>query len=295
MNGYLLTVFWIISILHVSAQDQLNHEKKIYTNPDQKVFINKDQPVYFKVSLSPDKESPSYILPSGPNEKYANPMYFDSEGHNTLRSSFIAAPSNKQAITPKRDVVFDMYADGIAPVTRLTIVHNAKHIRNNKTYYSKGLKLRFDARDATSGVESTYVSINMSAYQEYSKIQSSFDDEKEYTVKYYSVDHVGNVEVPLSEKFNVDNSAPITTFTIIGHSKGKALSSKAVIALSSKDTLSGVSRILYSINEGTEKVYTAPIPLSILKDGKSKINYYAIDNVGNKEEVKVISANAMEK
>ncbi|HEY4785651.1 MAG TPA: hypothetical protein VIH57_06365, partial [Bacteroidales bacterium] len=81
-----------------------------------------------------------------------------------------------------------------------------------------------------------------------------------------------------------------TSFEIIGESKGKVLSSKASIRLFSKDTLSGVNHIFYSINEEAEKVYTGPIPLALLKDGKSKINYYAVDNVGNKEEVRVISA-----
>lgn len=45
-----------------------------------------------------------------------------------------------------------------------------------------------------------------------------------------------------------------------------------------------------SINGGPEGIYSAPIPLAVLKDGKSKILFYAIDNVGNKEEPKVISA-----
>ena len=48
--------------------------------------------------------------------------------------------------------------------------------------------------------------------------------------------------------------------------------------------------IYYSINDGSEKIYTEPIPLSLLSDGKSKIHYFAIDNVGNKEESKVLAA-----
>jgi hypothetical protein len=82
----------------------------------------------------------------------------------------------------------------------------------------------------------------------------------------------------------------VTSFKIIGESKGNVLSSKASISLSAIDTLSGVKHIIYSINDGPEKVYTVPIPLSVLKDGKSKIRYYSIDNVGNKEEAKVIAA-----
>lgn len=294
MNRCLLTGLFCILILQVYGQEQLTHEKKIYVGPDQKVYINKNLPVYFKVSLSPDEKSPSYILPGKPTEKYANPMYFDTEGLNTLRSPSAVDPVTKQVIMPKRDILFGMFADGKPPITKLKLTHSSRHIKNKTTFYNKGITPEFESNDATSGVDATYVSVNASPYQEYSKVQLNFDQEKEYIIKYYSVDRVGNAEVPRSETFSIDNTAPITSFTIIGQSKGKMLSSKASIALSSKDTLSGISRILYSINESDEKVYTAPIPLSVLKDGKSKIKYYAIDNVGNKEEVKVISANTEE-
>lgn len=276
--------------LSLMAQEQLKHEKKVYVSPDKKVFINKDQPVYFKVSLSPDDNAPSYVISSPQSGKYANPMYFDSEGVNTFRSPYAVDPKTKKIVEPKRDVLFDVYADGIAPSTHSKLSGANKHLRNGVVYFGKGLKIDFVSKDEISGVDGTYASVNMSVYQEISKIQAGFDAEKEYLVAFYSVDHVGNVEKPKTEKFSVDLSAPVTVFQIIGESKGKVLSAKASISLSSKDTLSGVARIMYSISDGPEKVYTTPIPLSVLKDGKSKISYYAIDNVGNKEETKIISA-----
>ena len=277
-------------VIGIFAQEPLKHERKIYVSPEKRVYVNKAQPIYFKISLSADDNGQTYTLPSEQTPKYANPMYIDAEGLNTLRSPYAVDPATKKIVEPKRDVLFDLYADGIAPVTKIKFINTGKHMRNGIIYYGRGLKSDFIAKDEMSGVEGTYVSLDKAVYQDITKSQTILDQEKEYIIAYYSVDHVGNVETPKTEKFSIDLSAPITSFTIIGESKGKVLSSKAAIGLTAKDTLSGVAKILYSINDGPEKVYTTPIPMAVLKDGKSKINYYAIDNVGNKEEMKVISA-----
>jgi hypothetical protein len=271
------------------AQEQLNHPKKVFVSPEGKIFINKEAPIYFRVATSPDDNAPSYLLPSEETKKYSNPMYFDTEGKNTLRSPSAVDPVTKKTIQPLRDVLFEMYSDGKTPLTGADIVTNKKKITGAVVYYGKETKIDFKAADEVSGVEASYVSVNGSAYTQITKENSSFGEEKDFSVKYYSVDNVGNVETPKELKFSIDLSAPQTKLSIIGENKGKVLSSKAAISLTSKDTLSGVSRIMYSINDGPEKVYTTPIPLSILKEGETKIVYYAVDNVGNTEDQKVIS------
>ena len=156
-------------------------------------------------------------------------------------------------------------------------------------FYGNDVGISFTASDEISGTEATYVSIDKSDYQDFSKLKPVFDSEKEYVITYYSVDRVGNAEKPKTEKFFVDLTPPKTSFKIVGESKGKVLSSKASISLTAKDSLSGVNRIVYSINDGPEKTYISPIPLTVLQNGKSKITYYAIDNVGNKEDARVIA------
>ncbi len=286
LSSFLASLF----LASATAQIQLQHDKKVYVSADKKVYINKDQPIYFRISTSPDANAPSYILPSEQTAQYANPMYFDTEGRNTLRSPSAVDSITKKTILPKQDVQFDMYADGINPATTMHITGSDKHISHNKIYYGQGLKMALKAKDGISGVDKTYISINETPYTDFAAITSPFEMQKEYTIKYYSVDNVGNVEVPLTISFETDYTAPLTNFKILGESKGNVLSSKASISLTSIDTLSGVKAIMYSINDASAKVYTAPIPLSVLKDGKSKIRYYAIDYVGNKEEERIIAA-----
>jgi hypothetical protein len=289
MNRIILLVIILLNVsLVVNSQTQLVHQKKVFVSPAGKIYFNKALPVYFRVSTSPDENAPSYLLKSESSPKYSNPMYFDSEGKNTLRSPSAVDTATKKVIEPKQDILFDVYADGAAPSTSIKITSNKKYIADKTTYYGKNTKTEITSTDDVSGVEALLVSVNNAAYQN-TTAALTFDEEKDYDVKYYSVDNVGNVESPGSIKFSVDITAPKTTLAIIGENKGKVLSSKASILLSAKDTLSGLNRIVYAINDGAEKVYTAPIPLSVFKDGNTKVSYYAIDNVGNKEDVKVVS------
>lgn len=290
MNRFFLLVILGLNITVFSiAQTPLNHEKKIYVNSEGKIFMNKSLPVYFRVSSSPDPNAPSYLLKSEESAKYSNPMYFDTEGKNTLRSPSAVDTITKKLVEPLRDVVFDVYADGIAPVTSLKISSAKKYLSAKTIFYGKDTRFEVNAKDDVSGVSATYISVNQSPYQDLSKVNLSLDEERDYDLKYYSVDNVGNAETPSGLKFHVDITPPKTTLTIIGENKGNVLSSKAAIQFASTDTLSGVKHIFYSINDGNEKLYTLPIPLSIFKDGNTKISYYAVDNVGNKEDIKVVS------
>jgi len=285
----IFTAFLMILSFGAGAQEQLKHKKNIYTGPDNKIYVNKSLPVYLRIATSPEPNAQSYQLRSEESTKYTNPLYFDTEGRNTIRHPWVVDSVTKKVILPVEDVIFPVYADGVPPITKLKL-NNASHfMKNGVAYFGKSLKLNVEAIDTVSGVEATYLSINQAPYQDINASPKTFEEEKEYKLTYYSVDHVGNVESPKSERFFIDLTAPATSYEIIGEKKGNVLSSKAAIRLVSKDTLSGVNRIIYSINDGTEKTYTSPIPLSVLKDGKSKIQFYAIDNVGNKEAPKVIS------
>ena len=234
-----LSVVLLFLPLKAMAQEPLKHEKKIYSTSDGKIFVNKTLPVYFRIATSPAENAPSFILPSVETAKYANPMYFDTEGRNTLRSPSAVDTTTKKVVLPKHEIIYEIYADGLAPRTKIKLNTASRYIKNGVSYFGKGLKFDFESSDETSGVEATYLSVNKSVYQDFAKSQKAFDEEKEYFVSYYSVDHVGNAESPKTEIFCIDLTAPVTSFKIIGASKGNVLSSKASISLSSKDTCQG--------------------------------------------------------
>lgn len=86
-----------------------------------------------------------------------------------------------------------------------------------------------------------------------------------------------------------DVVAPTTTISIQGQmGQNQWYVSTTTISLSAQDTESGVLRIMYSLDSGLSwAVYSQPITL--FTDGRYTIQYYGIDNTGNREGVKETS------
>ena len=136
-------------------------------------------------------------------------------------------------------------------------------------------------------MKKTYISLNGAAYQLYSDaIQVS--QNAPFNFKYYSVDNVGNIEEVNEVSFEVDVVAPTTTHAFNGDNFGSVYSPRSSFDITSVDSRSGVKTIYYQIDQGTEKRFTNPISLK-LADGDHSITYYAIDQVGNKEEAKTVN------
>ncbi len=265
------------------AQEPLKHTKKMYVDENGRFYANKHLPVYFFISHSASGND-KHLLKSESSPQYSNPMYFDVEGYNTLRSPSKVDTVTKKTILPKSDIRYEVYADGLAPVTYSKFIEAPRYINAKGTvFYGVGLKVELKANDRVSGVEDVYYSINGAAYQKYAS-PVAIASEGNYTVKYYSVDNVGNAEEPKSKTFVVDMTTPITTYKVNGEITNDIISPKASIILSVTDNLSGVKRTYYSFDKGRPILYTRPVTLSHLKDGQHKMTFYSVDNVKNNEK-----------
>ncbi len=270
------------------AQQPLPVQKGWYINDKGRFFVNKHLGVYLWLSFSPDPNSPKHLLKSE-TCKNTNPMYFDTDGYNSIRSPW-EVDSNGRYVMPRHDIVFEVYADGLPPIVSSTFYGAPKYIKAGTIYYGKGLKVKLTATDArpskgltkdvVSGVKAIYYSINGQNYQEY-KNELVFDKEGSYTLKYYAVDNVGNVSNPVEKKFIVDLTPPEIAQNIEGDAVGTVYSPRAKIVLTSTDNLSGVRHIYYSIDGKKPVIYTRPIPITALSTGVHTFEYWSVDNVDN--------------
>ena len=283
---YISSLLFLLLFINANAQEQIKAEKRIYISPKGKMYIQKSLPVYIKIATSPDDNAKSYLLHSEVTKKYSNPMYFDTEGYNTVRSPWEVDTATKQTVYPLRDIIFEVYSDSRAPKTHIKYGNAKRYIRNKIVYLTGNANITLSATDVMSGIQFTYFSIDGAAYSKYSK-PITLDKEKKYTFKYYSVDNVGNVEKVTTKEFNIDLTSPETTLEIKGDKHNNILSARSKIALSSVDNISGVANIYYSIDAGTKRIYKYPISVLSLKEGEHKIDYYAIDDVDNKETIKI--------
>ncbi len=276
---YLLLSLVILTSFSVLSQEQLKHEQRWHIASDSTFYINWHLPAYLRISTSPEPGAKSHLLYSKSSPQFSNPMYLE-KGYNTIRSPWRIDPKTREIILPKQDVVFDVFADADAPVTKANFNKAAKYIRNGVTYYGKGLIISLNSKDALSGVEKVYYSLNGEQFKEYST-EFEVEQEKEYSLKFYAADNVGNAEITNEIKFYLDASAPKVNVSIEGNFVNKIASGSSKVVISTEDGLSGVKQTFYSLNGGKPQLYTQPIPTSTLTDQRPVFLVYSIDNVSN--------------
>lgn len=281
MKKYIVVISLLCLTFILPAQQQLTHQKRRYTAPDGKLYVNKDLPVYLFLSVTPNLND-GVALESKSTADYANPFYFDTEGLNTIKTPYCVDPETRLTVQPPRDVVFEVYADGIAPTTSSSFTGAPRYVSGGTIYYGKGLQVTLTPRDAVSGVEQTLYSLNGTAYQKYTNTLS-MNKEGNQVLKYYAADNVGNFAEPSSRSYVVDLSAPVSTYSTTQPKKGDILSPKASISLASTDNLAGVQVVRYAFDNATDRSYSSRLSLGWLSDGDHTLYYYAKDNVSNEE------------
>lgn len=270
----------ILCVLNTSAQDIPEFKKQHFVDSiSGKIFWNKNIPFGIKVfSTNSTDEVDLY-------SDQANLIYFDTEGLNTIKSPWLIDPVTKNYATPKVDVKFRIYADGLAPITKLTYMDAPKYTKAGNIYIGKNLRINLVASDALSGVNKLLLSINNKDFLEFIDTLS-INQEGKYSIQYLSADHVGNVEDVNSSEFIVDTTAPKTYHSITGIDlKNNIISSTTKITLKAEDESVGIKTTYYAIDGGTFKTYNGGIiPVKELSNGNHSISYYSIDNVKNKEQ-----------
>jgi len=288
MRRIFLLIALSFFILHNGfAQEQLKHEIKYYVAEDGKLFWNKKLPAYIRISPNPTDSG--LLMKSEITKKYTNPYFFDTEGKNKIRSRWATDQESKKAITPQIEVTWEVYVDGIAPVSKFDYKESSRYINGQNFFLGSNLLFDISSVDHNSGVDQVYYSLNGGPFKPVTG-QLKAENEGEKILKYYAVDKVGNVENVKEKKFILDLTPPKTYYNITGISDGEVIALSTKIYLSSEDSLSGVAKTFYRIDDGKDVLYRkgTRIPLANIKDGEHQLYIYSIDKVNNKEPETVV-------
>ena len=272
----------LIIILFSSLQFFAQDTSGIYVSEDGNIYVNRNYGYYFKVSTSKDKNSKHWLLVSHTTPNNTNPLYFSKEGLNYVLSPWAVDTITKKVVRPKFNIVFEIYADGKAPETK---IHNniVAYDRGDSLFFGKDLRIWINAKDNLSGINKIFFSVNSDNFEEYNSDTLAFDTQGEYFLKYYSVDNVGNKEKIHTEHFFIDTSRPLTNLKIIGPHIDNIVSPKCKVSLKPKDAFSGNAKTYYYIDAQSKKIYTRPIDIASLTEGRHVLHYYSVDKVENKE------------
>ena len=282
IHGLFIFLFLVNTSILVFSQKQPQHERKIYHSPEGKLYIQKSLPLYLQMSPTSENKKDSAVCLRNNDAQYPHPIHFTSEGLNTIHHPWAVDRNTLLVKLPKQDVVFQIYADSRPPQTAINFGNTHPMKRSGTLYLNGNTEITFEAKDELSGVEKTMYSIDSAEYKEYTS-RIMLDKEKTYVLKYYSFDHVGNVELLKTLELSIDRSLPKTLLEIKGDHYEDVISGNAQIILTTADKPSGIAHLIYQLDDSPEHNYTQPIKTSLLKQGDHKLIYYAIDNVGNKE------------
>ena len=167
----------------------------------------------------------------------------------------------------------------------------AKFEERNVIALAPGSLVRLVATDVGVGVDKIFYRFEGGEWKLYSE-PFPLEGKAVVRLEYYSVDKLGNQESPKVLTIYLDSAPPVTKL-IPGDPhyydpEGKLwLTSRTPLELAAEDD-SGVAHIFFRIDEGTWAEYEGPfhIPGS---QGPHKLEFYAIDLYGNREETHVVT------
>jgi len=143
MKKTFLVILISMFFLNISAQ-KTNYNW--YEN-NGKLYYNKNLPVYLWISTNPNDNSEDILMTSKSTKSYANPMYFDTEGYNTLRTSYAVDTNTKKVVYPAKQIIFKVYADGQPPKISANFSGIRRYYTGDKAVYKAGLKIKLYAKN----------------------------------------------------------------------------------------------------------------------------------------------------
>ena len=153
-----------------------------------------------------------------------------------------------------------------------------------KTYVNSKVQFKLSSKDnlLTDKMEYKIDTGEAKAYEG----PFSIAEEGKHVIIYYSTDKIGNKEDEKRFKVVVDNTPPMIVVTsskpVLRYNEKIYISKDCTLSIISKDDLSGVNKIDYSLNGTDYQEYVAPFNISSQGDVQLKVR--AIDNVTNQGE-----------
>lgn len=258
---------------------------------DGVVYWHKDLAYYVFID-SDSTGAGTDLLHSKHQAKYSNPSYFDTYGWNYIRTKWAVDKTTHIKAVPEQEITWEVYVDGEPPVTTTSFLSKSAYLVKGVRYFASDLMMELQSKDKDAGVRHIYYSMNNQDYVLYEQ-PIKLNPKDTFSVKYFSVDNVGNFEKvrnfayaadDYNIKYAVDANAPETELmTTFKNNRYVGVNTEFVFK--SKDKGSGVAYTYYSIDNDSLHTYVGPFTATFhgLKLGWHTIKWYSVDWVTNKE------------
>ncbi len=224
-----------------------------------------------------------YRIDGGAWVAYQTPFSLQGDGAHAIEYRSTDNVDNAEALK-----IAQVLVDTTAPET-VASVGVPQYAGGPVLYVSGATAITLSSTDAASGVAKIEYRIDGGVWSAY-QTPFSLQGEGAHTIDYRATDNAGNVEAAKTLSVTVDETAPETRMTMSDgtpYGQGVVVTAKTTVTLSVADNLSGIRGVYYRFDDAPTWVsYGGAFDLATLAYGRHSLQYYSVDNVGNKEAVK---------
>jgi len=204
---------------------------------------------------------------------------FNVTSTRTVKYFSVDTAGNKEAVSSQQIVV-----DATAPTTAISCNGNTC-----TGFYGAAVSVSLTATDGSggSGVAATYYTTNGSTPTSSStRYTGAFSLASTATVKYFSVDNVGNQEAVKSQLVSIDTTPPVTTITCNSATCAPWYNASVTVRLSATDNGgSGVAATYYTTNGSTPTTSSTRYTGSFSVSSTRTVKFFSVDQLGRAEPV----------
>jgi hypothetical protein len=221
-----------------------------------------------------------YSINNEPFQKYSDPFYLPGKsGFHTVKyyaNDNTANTSNDNF----QHTVGVIYVDLTGPALANRF-EGTTFMKADSLYTSPQNKLVLSANDPESGLKNITYKIDGQGEETKYTTPISIANSGKHTIEYFGYDNVNNRNSK-TIFILVDDQGPAISnqFSVAAISENKYPSNVSLF-LAATDQQIGTQRILYSINDGKENIYAAPLS-GFIKEKQYAVKVTAIDLLGNK-------------
>jgi outer membrane protein assembly factor BamB len=212
-----------------------------------------------------------YSVDGGVTQTYAAPFTFSYSGTRTIVCWSVDGAGNTES---QQSMIIKIDLD--TPSTQAQVSAAWWY----DVWYQSPAQVSFTRLDVTSGVATTYYTVDGGATQTYTD-PVNISAGGIHTVNYWSVDNAGNAEAQKSVTVRVDNTAPGTQISTGGIGANGWYRSAVQVSLNASDSEVGVNVTMYRVDGGPTMVYSGPFTVS--GDGQHQVLYWSNDKLSNTE------------
>jgi len=174
--------------------------------------------------------------------------------------------------------------DTTAPETEI-VIGSPHLIQNGDLYVNSSTHITLNGTDKGFGIDYTSVKVDNEPWMNYSiPLTLSGHDEGKHWIHCFTVDNTGNIEATETKAVTLDDLPPTT---ICNPPEGEYYVSVPVNFTSEDDAVGVKETYYWTSSEERWIEYTEPF--TITGKGYHEVQYYSIDNLGNRESTKSTS------